>query len=347
MALAAIELHDAGVALARGGRVVASSPGYAVLDGDILTVGEDAFRQAKLKPRMVSTRFWERLSEEAAMPAGNGGWTCVDLARAHIARIWHAAGADVDRLVLVVPGHFDRRQLGLLLGISEQLAFPVCGMVESALAACAARSGVDLVVHVAVHLHRTVVTGIAVEEGARRVFADSIEEHGLIRLYERWIELIADLFVQATRFDPLHSAESEQAIYARLPDWLAALAARDSIRIETVARDGGTRAIELTRSQTEERAREFYDKLRDVVVARCADRRFQLELEQSAANMPGLADSLLTGTKGELVRLPPGAGALGALRRARWIVQSDWRNTLTTTLPRDAFTARETVEYAR
>jgi hypothetical protein len=347
MALAAFELHDAAVALARDGRVIARSPGFAVLDGDIVTIGEDALRQAKLKPRMVSTRFWERLSDEPVMPAVNAGWTCADLVRTHIARIWDAAGAGVDRLVLVVPGHFDRRQLGLLLGISEQLALPVSGMVESALAACGTHPGADLVVHVAVHLHRTVITGIEIDGSAHRVFTDSIEGHGLVRLYERWVELIADVFVRTTRFDPLHNADSEQAIFERLPDWLAALAARDSLRIETVARDGHTHAIRLTRSQVEDRAREFCDALRGVVAARCASRRFVLELEENAANIPGLADSLLAGTAGPSVRLPPGAGALGALRRARWILQPDWRNTLTVSLPRDAFATPETVEQSR
>jgi hypothetical protein len=327
MALAAFELHDAAVALARDGRVIARSPGFAVLDGDIVTIGEDALRQAKLKPRMVSTRFWERLSDEPVMPAVNAGWTCADLVRTHIARIWDAAGAGVDRLVLVVPGHFDRRQLGLLLGISEQLALPVSGMVESALAACGTHPGADLVVHVAVHLHRTVITGIEIDGSAHCVFTDSIEGHGLVRLYERWVELIADVFVRTTRFDPLHNADSEQAIFERLPDY--------------------KHAIRLTRSKLEDRAREFCDALRGVVAARCAARRFVLELEENAANIPGLADSLLAGTAGPSVRLPPGAGALGALRRARWILQPDWRNTLTVSLPRDAFATPETVEQSR
>ena len=74
---------------------------------------------------------------------------------------------------------------------------------------------------------------------------------------------------------------------------------------------------------------------------------FVLELEENAASIPGLADSLPGGIAGPVVKLPPGAGALGALRRAPWIVQPDWRNTLTVSLPRDAFAAHEAVEQSR
>ncbi len=344
MSIAAIELNDASVALARDGALLARSPGFALLDGEILTIGEDARRQARLNPRRISSRFWERLSNEPVMPAASPGLTCADLAREHIARIWDAAGLGVDCLVLAVPGHFDRGQLGMILGISEQLALPVRGMVESALAACGAHAGAGLVIHVAVHLHRTVVTGIHIDDEARRVFTDSVEGHGLVRLYEGWVELIGELFVRKTRFDPLHSADSEQAIYDRLPHWLEALVSSDALRIETAARDGSIHAIELTRAQVEERALEFYQALRARIAARSPDGDFVLELERSAANMPGLAATVLQGTGGRAVSLPAGAGALGALRRSRWIVQPDWRNTLTVSLPRDAFGHVESAE---
>lgn len=337
MALAAIELNDSAVTLARDGALIARSPGFALLDGDTLTVGEDALRQARLKPRMVSNRFWERLSNESVAPALPAGWTYADLARAHISWIWDRAGARVDDLVLVVPGHFDRLQLGLLLGVTEQLALPVRGMVDSALVACEAHGGADFIVHVAVHLHRTVVSGVELGDGARRVFAHSIEGHGLVQLHQRCIELIAEMFVETTRFDPLHSAESEQAIYDRLPGWLATLVSKDSLRIEMAGRDGATRAIELTRSRVEKCARELSDALRAVIVRHCSQRQFVLELEDGAARFPGLASSVLSGTDGRVVRLPPGAAALGALRRAPWIVRPDWRNTLMLSLPRDAF----------
>jgi hypothetical protein len=344
MRLAAIELDDVAVALARDGALVTKSPGFALLDGDSVTVGDHALSRARLEPRMVNTRFWDCLSNDAIVAPTPAVWTYADLARAHIASVWKSAGEGVDGLVLAVPGHFDRQRLGLLLGVTTQLAIPVRGMVDGALAACGTCADSGLIVHVAVYLHRTVVTGIALADEARRVFTHSLEGHGLVRLYEILIALIADLFVRTTRFDPLHRAESEQAIYERLPQWLALLVSRESLGIEMAARDGGTHVIRLTRSQVEECTREFNEALRAVVRERCSDKPFVLELGASAAIIPGLADTLRCSSEGPAVDLPPGAGALGALRRASWIVAEDRRNTLTVSLPRAAFSAREQVE---
>jgi len=335
MTLAAIELNDVAVALARDGLLLVQSPGFALLEGDVLLVGNDALRQARLKPRMVNSLFWERLSNEAIVPGSARGESYADLARAHMARVWTTAGAGIDGLILVVPGYFDRQQMGLLLGIAEQLALPVRGMVDSALAACAQPADASLVVHVGIHLHRTVITGVAIGSTARRVFAQSVEGYGLVRLYDSFIRLISALFVQTTRFDPLHGADSEQAIYDRLPEWLATLVSRDSLGIEMAARDGSTHVIRLTRARVEECARDFYDELHALIDGRCAGQPFAVELSHAAARMPGLADAVLSAGGDRVSSLPPGAGALGALRRASKIIDGDWRNTLTVSLPCD------------
>lgn len=344
MSLAAIELNDAAVALARDGALLTVSPGYALIEQDTLLVGDDALHQARLKPRSISTRFWDRLSNDPVFPATPAGATFADLARAHVSRIWAGAGHGVDGLILVVPGSFERRQLGLLLGITEQLALPVRGMVDSALVACRSLTGTGLIVHVDIHLHRAVVTGIEVSDTARRVFTHSLEGHGLVQLYDSWIKLIADLFVQTTRFDPLHRAESEQAVYDRLPQWLAALNAQASMGIEMAGRDGGAHVIRLTRTGVVECARELYVRLGADIGELCGERPFTLQLGDGAARLPGLAAALLSVADGPAVTLPSGAGALGALHRASQITDGGWRNTLTVSLPRDAFAGHDEVE---
>ncbi len=344
MSLAAIELNDAAVALARDGALLTESPGYALIEEGTLLVGNDALRQARLKPRAISTRFWDRLSNDPISPTTPNGATFADLARAHVSRVWASAGQGVNGLILVVPGSFARRQLGLLLGIAEQLALPVRGMVDSALVACKPLAEPGLIVHVDIHLHRSVVTGIEVSDIARRVFTHSLEGYGLVQLYDGWGKLIADLFVQTTRFDPFHRAESEQAIYDRLPLWLATLDAQASIGIEMAARDGGVHVIRLTRTRMVECAREFYRRLAAEIGELCAERSFALQLGNGVARLPGLAASLPSTADVPVVILPSGAGALGALRRASQITDGGWRNTLTVSLPRDALAGHDTVE---
>jgi len=347
MSLAAIELNDAAVALARDGELLSESPGFALIEKDALVVGDDARRRARLEPRLVSTRFWCRLSNDAVFPAAPAGATFADLARAHVSRVWTSAGQGADGVILVVPGSFGRRRLGLLLGIAEQLSLPVCGLVDSALAACRSPAGEGLIVHVDVHLHGAVITGIEASDTLRRVFTHDIEGHGLVQLYDGWMKLIADSFVQTTRFDPLHRAQSEQAIYDRLSPWLSTLVAQASMGIEMVARDGGTHVIRLTRDRVVECAREFYVRLAADIGERCGGRPFALQLSHGAARLPGLAAALQPAADGPAVILPAGAGALGALERARAITGGDRHNTLTLSLPRDAFAAHGTIETSR
>ena len=61
----ALDVTDAGVlGIGEGGKLVGPSPGYALADGKTLLVGEEAFRCARLRPRFVMSRFWERLDTE-------------------------------------------------------------------------------------------------------------------------------------------------------------------------------------------------------------------------------------------------------------------------------------------
>jgi hypothetical protein len=334
MDFAAIELNDASVTLARDGLLRAQSPGYALIEQDVLTVGEPALRQARLKPRMVSTRFWDRLSTDPVFPAIPTGFSFADLARAHLSHVWAQGGHDTGGLILVVPGYFERRQLGLLLGIAEQLTLPVCGMVDSGLAACSPHAEEGLVVHVDIHLHRSVITGIEVHDEARRIFHRSLDGHGLVQLFDGWVRLIADSFVQTTRFDPLHRADSEQAIYDRLPSWLAALKEQDAMGVQMAARDGGVHVTRLTRSQFVEHARGFYARLGSAIGELCGERSSTLHLADAAARLPGLAEALCSPVDRAARLLPSGAGALGALRHASQIADGGWRNTLTVRLPR-------------
>ena len=335
MVLAAIELNDAAIGVARDGALRIQSPGYALVEQGTLLVGEDALHQARLKPRLVSTRFWDRLSNDPVFPAASTTATCADLARAHLAQLWARAGQGVDGLLLVVPSSFQSRQLGLLLGIAEQLSLPVRGMVDSALVAFVPPPEADLAVHVDIHLHRAVVTGVEVNGRAQRVFHESLEGLGLTELYDVWIKHIAKSFVRTTRFDPLYRAQSEQAIYDRLPHWLSVLESHESMGVEMTSTDGSVHAIRLARSQMVACARELYAQLAAQIRSLCGARAFSLQLAHGAARLPGLAAALPTPAHGPALVLPSGAGALGALRHAVRITEGGWRNTLTVSLARD------------
>ena len=66
--LLALELSDAGI-LVRGSSetppaAAAASPGFALLESGTLVVGTEARDRARLRPRLIHNRFWDRLGTE-------------------------------------------------------------------------------------------------------------------------------------------------------------------------------------------------------------------------------------------------------------------------------------------
>ena len=340
MAFAAIELNDAALSLARDGVLLARIPGFVLVDGDRLSVGDEAQSRARLEPRMVSSRFWERLGDESVLPGG-AGLRNADLARAHLAHAWQSAGADVEGLVIAVPGDFDRMRLGLVLGIAAQLELPGCAMVDSALPACLATRDTSLVVHVGMYLHRSVVSVVELGERACRIACRSLDGFGTIGVYERLIDRVRDRFVSSSRFDPLHRAESEQAIYDRLPGWVELLNVRDSITIEIQAADARAFRIEFSRELVVDCARDLHAALGRAVRESSGDRSFTLVLDAEAARLPGLARHLASAGCEDVVTLSPGACAVAASSRAARIFEESRANVLAVSLERDVSTASD------
>jgi hypothetical protein len=44
---------------------------------------------------------------------------------------------------------------------------------------------------------------------------------GVANIIEGWMNVVADEFVQKTRFDPLHAGQTEQQLYDQVSDWLS------------------------------------------------------------------------------------------------------------------------------
>ena len=92
--LVAVELNDAGIALARSEAVDRRpvmqgdpSPGFAVLhDGQVL-VGQDAVERHRVVPLYAQNRFWQALATEPLPWSARGVATAADLAHAHLSAL--------------------------------------------------------------------------------------------------------------------------------------------------------------------------------------------------------------------------------------------------------------------
>jgi hypothetical protein len=221
MSLCIIELNDIAVAASPAELESVVSPGYALFQGGNLLVGDDAKTQARLHPQQLNNRFWQRLSMDPISHSGDTVRHHADLAYAHLLHLHELAGRP-DEAIFVVPGNFTQEQLSVLLGIAGHCPFKAVGLVDSAVAAAAGVEVEGEVVHIDLQLHQAVLTKLSVTTDISREEVQTVAGAGLLSLYDRWAHIIADAFIEQCRFDPLHSAPTEQYVYDHIPQYLAA-----------------------------------------------------------------------------------------------------------------------------
>ena len=239
MSIAIFNINDAGIQVSLDGDLLRTSPGYSVLDGDTLLTGEAASEQAKLLPRWTNNRFWGQLNVN---PLANGNARVrhhADLAFAHLESLWQPIAGDAEAVVFVVPGYYTGDNLGLLLGMCREADIPVGGMIDSSVI-----QAVDLplrktVLHLDIHLHKITLTRMSNTGALIRRDVKTITEKGLFTLLDRWANIIADQFVQTTRFDPMHDADIEQQLFNLLPAWIASLGEQNAHPVTLQAGDTG------------------------------------------------------------------------------------------------------------
>ena len=311
----ALDLTDAGVlGVGESGALVGPSPGYAVVDGNRILVGDEALRCARLHPRFVMSRFWERLDTEPLGRPFPDGLTAADLVHGHLRHLWESAGRGVGEVALAVPGFHGSEALGHLLGIAQALEMPVVGLVDTAVATASAGFPGERLLVADVHLHRASVTELRQGEEIVRERVATIDRWGLDEVHEALARRIAERFVQRTRFDPLHAAESEQALHDHLPGWLDRLGREDRALV-SLSSDGHEHEIEVSRADVEEWARMYGEELaQKVSLLKKPGEPTTLIVSARAARLPGLVGRLSAMRGSGVVLVPEQAAAAGALR---------------------------------
>lgn len=313
MAMIGLELVDAALVAVRDGTRVAASPGVALLDPQGLLVGEAAVAAARLQPVLATDRFWADLATDLQAPTTGLAVSHADLAHAQLSLLWNSIGQSGDQVVLAVPGSMRLQQVGLALGIAKSIAMPVAGVVDAAVAACAGLPAHPTVLHLDIHLHQSVLTQMQGASLLRRSRVEIAPRVGMKAMLGAWAHLISEAMVRRTRFDPLHQAASEQQLYLRLPVWLAALSAQETIDV-SIETDTRTFTATLRRDQFALAAEAYYAQLIDLVHSgRRAGEAATLALSSRAAGLPALRERLAALPDLEVVTLPETAPAAAAV----------------------------------
>lgn len=316
MARLALHLNDAALTAVSDTRIVYREPGYALMDDDSLVTGMAAFAESRRHPRSVYSRHWRKLSLEPLAEVRFRGQTAADLAARQLETLWRPLKSAIDAVQFAVPVYFERAALGVLLGIAEELEMPVAGLVYAPVAATRREYPGRVPVHVDLSLHAALLSRLAQEDDAARLERhELVDEAGVVALHGAWIAVIAEAFVRQSRFDPLHTAESEQLLLDRLTAWLEA-AGRDKAITMEVDFDRRSHRATIETVELVAAAAPTYqliaNRLRALIKA---GEIGALQFSHGAAAMPGLVDYLVARSGGDAFMLEAGAAARGALAR--------------------------------
>ncbi len=316
MKTAAIEINDAGVIGVCGEVTAAISPGYALFAADRVLVGEAARQAARLEPRSIDSRFWHELDERPLSQPAAAGRSRADLAYLQLKQVWdelrQGAGGSVDVAACAVPGTMRPAQLALLLGIARACEVPLGGFIDSAVAAASVWGGRGRFVYVDVQLHQAVVTAVEAGAEARRERIEVASRAGLTALQDAWMRLISRVFVTRTRFDPLHQAATEQALFDALPGMLEALFEGREAEVQ-IPFGANQHKVVVSREEFLLESQPLYGHI--VMAAhrlRRAGHPLSIALSARAAALPGLAERFAEFKDAELLACVPGCSALAA-----------------------------------
>ena len=307
MSFAVIELNDSGLLITVDGDVVSRSPGFAVLDGDRLMTGAEAYGCARLLPRWTNNRFWHQLGTEPLAAATPNLRHHADLAFAHVEAIWSDLTPVADSVVFAVPPYYTREQLGLLLGMAGEAGMPVEGVIDSSVAAAAAGQPLtNTTLVLDIFLHCLTLTQLGASVQLTRTDTATVSDAGIFTLWDRWANIVANQFIQTTRYDPLHQADSEQALYNQIPEWITGVSGQLN-QFDLVAA-GGTQSVQVTRDQLLTACSAMYPQIVQAVRSRTpAAEPVSVLLTHRLRGLPGLREALALVENVRVTELPESA----------------------------------------
>jgi FHA domain-containing protein len=313
MGALAIEINDSGLAVANETGVVAVEPGFARIEGGRIVTGEQARARARLQPRQTSSRFWGALSMDPGSAGADIAKSAAELAFAQLESLWQRFGSGATAVVLVVPGGYRTEQLGLLLGLAQECGMPVRALVDAAAAASVRPYPRRQLLYLDASLYR-VSLSLLEQNGEAQVRAEHALAQGLMAVADTFARRIADQFVRATRLDPFAHAETEQALYDRLPEWLEALQREERVELSLKYRNEEFR-ITAERDAVLGVAKGAYRAILQLIAQhREPGKRLVVQLSDRVAMLPGFVGELSRLDDSQVERFGVGHAARSVLR---------------------------------
>lgn len=329
MTLKVIELNDKAIKVGDESGILLRSPGFVLADGKTVLLGEEAEKQARLKPTSAFNKYWQELSLEPFRQHEKFRHYA-DFAHAHLIHVAEQAELDHD-VIFAVPGSFSRQQIAILMGLAKHSPLRPVGVVDSALAMAVAATTADTVIHADIQLHQVVLTRLRRKDDLLQT--DSVIQVpgvGSQHFMDLMMKLATNLFIQQSRFNPQHNAESEQQLYNALPGWLAQNDKEGNLILE-LSNGGSVYTAKWPRQSLVSSLGGHYRRIAQQLAALAAADPAQLLLSEELAALPGLQATLVDYPN--LLVVDSHSGLAGCLERADLIISGEEAVHRVTALP--------------
>lgn len=236
MKTAILEINDQNLLLRTEAGELLVQPGFANVTANGIETGEEARAVAWREPQDSYNDYWRQLNQVALPTKYAWARHHADIAFAQLKQILSSANSP-ERIIIAVPGSFSDDQLSLLSGLADAFPIKIEALVDTALAACVNKRESNILVEL--QLHQAIVSLIRRSDEQMIVSQQEVIPNiGVLHIYNSIARHISEILIKNYRYDPLHTAEDEQAIYDQMPVWLMRLRWEDNISINLQSPQG-------------------------------------------------------------------------------------------------------------
>lgn len=285
MSFTVIDLNDTNIRVGKDDQILLNSPGYAVIKDDKIAFGLSAAKLNRIYPRNTHDDYWYRLGQDTIQSSSNQIRHNADLAYMQLAEIYEQTGQTVKWLI-AVPASFSQEQLGLLLGLLNAANYKNVQLIDSALLASISNLSKGEHIHLDMQLHQSVLTSLTTDDKHKVITSNVLPETGLLSIYEKCAKFISNEFINQSRFDPHHHAESEQLLFENIPACLNKLTTSPMSKIG-LEHQGNAYSANITREGILEALAPIYENFYKHI-----DNSSQLLLSHRFGLLPGFLDGL-------------------------------------------------------
>ena len=257
MSYMTIDLNDTNIRVGKGEQILLNSPGYAVIKDEKIAFGTQAEKIKRIYPRSTHDDYWYRLGQVAIQSTSNQIRHNADLAYMQLAEIYEETGKST-KWIIAVPASFNQDQLALLLGLLKAANFTEVQLIDSALLASINNLTRGEHIHLDIQLHQSVLTTLESGDKHNVTATNVLPDAGLLGIYEECAKLISNEFINQSRFDPHHHAESEQLLFENISSCLNKLNISPMSKVD-IEYKGSTYSANISREAILEVLSPIYD----------------------------------------------------------------------------------------